>query len=142
MKKLVFYYLFVGLPALLMLVSTSRTIIEYGSFPFTGSLLSQKFYFNRQEFSGISLRSGQFLWGVPFQSFYEEKKLYFYQQKALGEGNHVNYSGCNQFGCAGCRGVFDLSEQRGGGSRFWVHGNSCTCVFTGGDCAGDSYGSG
>ena len=45
MKKLVFYYLFVGLPALLMLVSTSRTIIEYGSFPFTGSLLSQKFYF-------------------------------------------------------------------------------------------------
>ena len=44
MKKLVFYYLFVGLPALLMLVSTSRTIIEYGSFPFTGSLLSQKFY--------------------------------------------------------------------------------------------------
>ena len=46
MKKLVFYYLFVGLPALLMLVSTSRTIIEYGSFPFTGSLLSQKFYFN------------------------------------------------------------------------------------------------
>ena len=49
MKKLVSYYLFVGLLASFMLVSilsatsTSRTIIEYGAFPFAGILLSQEF---------------------------------------------------------------------------------------------------
>ena len=60
MKKLVFYYLFVGLLVSFMLVSTSsvtstsRTIIEYGSFPFTDPLLSQEFHFNWCAFACIT----------------------------------------------------------------------------------------